>query len=118
LEVGEVDLACILGEPRPARSADAVIPAVDAEAMEMGVAPAEGDLDDVMELGDGTAAADQDSPPDHGADLADADVELVDGRDRVTGHDPSQRTRGLPQESAPGLARSLLMQSVLGVGLG
>jgi hypothetical protein len=35
------------GEPETAQSADAVIPAVDAEAMEMGVAPAEGDLDDV-----------------------------------------------------------------------
>src|SRR6478752_2481168 len=75
--------------------------------MEMGVAPAEGDLDDVMELGNGALAADQDSPPDHGADLAAPDVELIDGRDRPAGHDPSQRTRGLPQESAPGLAHSL-----------
>jgi hypothetical protein len=33
-------------------------------------------------------------------------VELVDGRGRLAGHDPSQRTRGLPRESAPGLARS------------
>src|SRR5262249_13542682 len=91
----------------PARPAGTIIPAVNAEAMEMGVAPSEGDLDDVMELGDGTLAADQDPSPDHGADLADPDVELVDGRDRLTGHGPGQRTRGLRQESAPGLARSL-----------
>src|SRR5512135_1695156 len=108
LEVGEADLMGIQGEPGPARSADAVVPAVDAEAMQMGVAPAEGDLDDVMELSEGTLAADQDPPPDHGADLADPDVELVDGRNRRTGHDPSQRTQGRPQESAPGLARSPL----------
>ena len=61
LEVGEADLAGILGEPEPARSADAVIAAVDAEAMEVGVAPIEGDLDDVMELGEGAVAADQDA---------------------------------------------------------
>ena len=107
LEVGEADLACILGEPGPARPADAIIPAVDAEAMEMGVAPAEGDLDDVMKLSEGPLTADQESPPDHGADLADPDVELVDGRNRLAGHDPRQRTQGRPQESAPGLARSL-----------
>ena len=53
--------------------------------------------DDVMELGEGAVTTDQDPPPDHGADLADPDVELVDGRNRLAGHDPSQRTQGLPQ---------------------
>jgi hypothetical protein len=33
-------------------------------------------------------------------------VELGDGRDRLAGHDSSQRTQSLLQESAPGLARS------------
>jgi hypothetical protein len=42
--------------------------------------PAEGDRDDVMELGEGALTADQDPPPDHRADPADPDMELVGRR--------------------------------------
>src|SRR5262245_52271054 len=45
-------------------------------------------------------------PPHHGADLAEPDVELVDRRNRLADHDPSQRTRCRAQQSAPDLARS------------
>jgi hypothetical protein len=60
---------------------------VDAEAMQVRVAPVEEDLDDVMDLGEVALTADQDPSPDHGADLADPDVELIDGRIGPLGHD-------------------------------
>ncbi len=41
LEVDEPNLACILGEPKTAVPADPIISAVDAEAMQVRVAPAE-----------------------------------------------------------------------------
>jgi hypothetical protein len=48
---------------------------VDVEAVEVGVGPAEGNLEGVMEVGERTVAADQEPPPDHGADVADPDME-------------------------------------------
>ena len=70
----------LLGDRRDVLADDLLVTAVDAEAMEMGVAPAEGDLDDVMELGDGTPTVDQDASPDHGADLPDpVGDQLADG---------------------------------------
>jgi hypothetical protein len=51
---------------------------MDAEPVEMKVGPTKGDLEDVVELGKGAVATDQEPPPDpdHGADPADPDVEL------------------------------------------
>jgi hypothetical protein len=91
LEVGEANLVGILGEPGPSRPTDAVIPGVDAEAMEVGVGPAEGDLERVMELGQGAVGAHQEPPPDHGADLPDPDVELVDLGRRLIGRGKQRR---------------------------
>ncbi len=66
LEVGESDLARILGKRNSTDSADAIVASVDAEAVELGVGPAEGDLEDMMEGGQRAVAADQEPPPDHG----------------------------------------------------
>src|SRR5512135_2252611 len=106
LEVDEPNLACILGEPETTVPADPIISAVDAEAMQVRVAPAEDDLDDVMELGEGAATTDQDPPPDHGADLPDPEMDLVDGRISPIGHDLDQGNRRRARWSAPDLARS------------
>jgi hypothetical protein len=74
-----------------------MVAAVDPEATEVRVAPIEEDRDDVMELGQGAFTPVQDASPDHGTDLADPDVELVDERNHLAGHDPSQRTQGRPR---------------------
>ena len=46
--------------------------------MQMGVIPAHGDLQGIMEVGDGAVAAHQEPAPDQRRDLAQPDVELID----------------------------------------
>jgi hypothetical protein len=59
LEVIEPDRVGIVGERESPHPADAIVAAVDAEPVEMEVTPAEGNLEHVMELGEGAVAADQ-----------------------------------------------------------
>lgn len=87
-EVGESDLACILGRRESADSTDAIVAAVDAKPVEMEITPAESDLEHVMEVGEGAIAAHQEPPPDHGADLPDPGMELVDLGRGLIGHGP------------------------------
>ncbi len=65
---------------------DAILPAVD-ESVQVLVAPAEGDLEGVVEVGDAAVAADKEPAPDQGADAAQHDAEPVDaetgGRRRI-----------------------------------
>jgi hypothetical protein len=58
-EVIEPDGVGIVGERESPHPADAIVAAVDAEPVEMEVTPAEGDLEHVMEFGEGAVAADQ-----------------------------------------------------------
>ena len=106
LEAVEPDRVGIVSEPGSPDPAEAIVAAVDAEAVEVGVGPAEGDLDGRMEIGQGAVAADQEPPPDHGANLADPDMELVDLGRGFIGHGLGQRTRSQDRRSAPGLSRS------------
>jgi hypothetical protein len=50
---------------------------VDVEAVEVVVLPAHHDLNDVVQLGQRRELTDEDPPPDHGADLKKANLELV-----------------------------------------
>ncbi len=106
LEAVEPDRVGVVRKRWSSDPADPVIPAVDAEAMEVGVSPAEGDLDDGMEINQGAVAAHQKPPPDHGADLADPDMELVDLGRGFLGHGlgsvPEAGTEGQPP-FCPGL---------------
>ncbi len=105
--VGRVGTTALSKESAgPADPVDAIVPPVDSEAVEVEVGPAEGDLDRVMEIGECGVGAHQEPPPDHGADVPDPDVDLVDLGRRFIGHGPSQRTRGRPRSSAPGLSHS------------
>ena len=70
------------------------------------VTPAEGDLKHLMEIGEGAVTAHQEPPPDHGADLLDPSMDLVDLGHRFLGHGSGHRTRGRPRSSAPGLSHS------------
>jgi hypothetical protein len=51
-EIGKVDLMWIVPEPETARVGDAVFTAVDDEAVQVLVAPAEGELEGGVQVGD------------------------------------------------------------------
>src|SRR6266545_2966585 len=55
-----------------------IIFAMNAKPMEMEIAPIEGDLQRVMEIGDGAGLCDQQAPPDQRADLAQHHPQLID----------------------------------------
>ncbi len=55
----------------------AILPAVDEERVEMDVGPTHHELEDVVEIGNGTAAADQYAPPDGGANFAQPNPKLI-----------------------------------------
>ena len=50
------------------------------ELVEVVIAPAEGGLEDLMELGEVGVATDEQAPPDHRTDATEHDAELVDGQ--------------------------------------
>jgi hypothetical protein len=56
----------------------AVLPAVDDEAVQVLVAPARGDLERGVEIGDAAVAADKKPAPDQRADATQHHAELVD----------------------------------------
>jgi hypothetical protein len=51
--------------------------ALDTELVEMGVGPPHGDLEDVVQIGNGTVTADEQAPPDHRADAQEDHFEVV-----------------------------------------
>jgi hypothetical protein len=57
---------------------DPVVLAVNVEAIEVRIAPAHGDLNGVMEIGDRLIAAQQNAAPDHRPYFAQSHLELVD----------------------------------------
>src|ERR1035438_1933615 len=86
-EVGEADSFCIGREANTADLADAVIPAVDVEPMEMRIRPAKRNLERVVKIGDRAIAAHQQPAPDHRADLANPHVNPVSFAAQGVGHD-------------------------------
>jgi hypothetical protein len=56
-EVREPDRSPIGREAGSSRPVDAIVPSVDAKAVEVAVEPADGDLDRVMEAGEGVVGA-------------------------------------------------------------
>src|ERR1017187_69097 len=65
---------------------DPVVLAVNVEPVQMGIAPAHGNLNGVMEIGDGLIAAQQNAAPDHGAHTPQNHLELVDASLTRFGH--------------------------------
>ena len=68
----------IVGKADAAQLGDAVGLAVNDKAVEMGVGPAEGDLEHGVEVGDRGITTDEQPAPDGGADLEQSGVELID----------------------------------------
>jgi hypothetical protein len=76
-KVGEANLLCIGREGKAAYLADAVIPPVNVEPMEMGIRPAKRNLERVVKIGERAIAAQQQPARNHRANLADPDVDSV-----------------------------------------
>jgi hypothetical protein len=74
-EVAEPDSYAMVGHPR-----GAVLPAVDEEAVQVQVLPAEGHLKHAVELRQDGVIPHEESPPDERADAAEHHPELVEAR--------------------------------------
>jgi hypothetical protein len=77
-QVGEPDLRRVIRKPQTTGLRDAITLPPDDELMEMLAFPAHGDLEGIMQVGNGAIAADEKTPPDARTDLSQPDVELVD----------------------------------------
>jgi len=77
-QVAEANLLRVVSKADTPWLGDTIGLAIDHESVEMAVGPAEGDLQHVMEVGDGSLAADEQPAPDRRADLDERDVKLVD----------------------------------------
>ena len=67
--LAEAHLLRVVGKKAAAGLGDAVLLAMDHKAVEVRVGPAEGDLEDVMQVGDRGVAANEQSAPDGGVDV-------------------------------------------------
>jgi hypothetical protein len=79
-EIRQADLCGLVGKADPAELGDAVVLAVDHKAMQMGVGPAEGDLDAMVQVGTGRGGMHQEPAPDERADRTEPKAKLKDGR--------------------------------------
>jgi len=79
VEILEVYLVRIIAEPRAAQPGDTVPFAADHKLMEVEIGPAQGDLQRVVEVGDGAVTTHQQPPPDQWADLTQIHAQLIDG---------------------------------------
>lgn len=104
-KIGQADLVGVVGEAGPAEVSDAVVLAVNDELVEVGIAPAEGDLDDGVQLGDGRRIAHQQAVPDQRADSVESDAELVDSRGVGGGHTAPRSSQAAGQGVVPSRER-------------
>jgi hypothetical protein len=65
---------------------NAVILTVNAKSMQVRITPAEGNLYDVMKIGQGRIVADQKAPPDHRTNSANPNMNLTDFGARILIH--------------------------------
>ena len=84
-KVGQAYVSGIVTEADPAVMPDAVLAAVDDEAVQVLVGPAQDSLQSVVEIGDGAVAANEQAAPDQRADAAQDDAQLVHHRVGVRG---------------------------------
>lgn len=78
MKISKAHLSSISREPQAAGAVDTILPTPKGEAMQVLVAPTEGNLDRVVEIGEGVVAKQEQSTPDHRTDLAQPDTELID----------------------------------------
>ncbi len=76
-EGSQGDLAWIVGKADASIAVDAIRLAMNAELMQMQVLPAHGDLQHIVQLGDGCVTGDEQAPPDQGSDVTQRHLELI-----------------------------------------
>ena len=96
-EIGQAKVVGAVGKADPTEVGDAVGLAVSDELVEVGVAPAEGDLDGGVQFGDGRRIGHQQPAPDQRADSVEPDAELVDSSGVGKGHTAPRRTEAASQ---------------------
>ena len=79
-KVGQAYVSGIVTEANPAVMPDAILAAVDDEAVQVLIAPAQCSLKGCVEIGDRTVAANEQAAPDRRADTAQDDAQLVHHR--------------------------------------
>jgi hypothetical protein len=84
-KLGQVYVSGIVTEADPAVRADAVLTAVDDEAVQMLVAPAKDELERREQVGNGAVAANEQAAPDQRADTTQDDARLIHHRLMVRG---------------------------------
>src|SRR5262245_18830193 len=77
LKITEMDLNRVIGKDHPPARIDTVVLAMDDEAMEMGVSPSRDQLHNIMEIGNGAVAADNEASPNHGTNAAYPHAKLI-----------------------------------------
>src|ERR1035437_7854281 len=85
-EVGQMDLLGIVAEPNASFVLPPEIFAMNMKLMEVGIAPAHGDLNRVVEISDAVVTAQQQAPPHHRANDAQHHFELVHTNQLRAGH--------------------------------
>ncbi len=82
-EVGKSDLERIVVKPQAAFASDPIVLAMHAKAMQMQVLPTHGGLEHGMQVADARITGDQQSPPNHGRNVAQRDLELIHRDERL-----------------------------------
>lgn len=84
---------------------DAIVLTMNAEAMEMGIRPAEGNLEGEMKIGDGMIRADEESAPNQRANATQPDMQPIDFEGRhSTPRAMREPTKKLPTVVSPRFA--------------
>ncbi len=104
-ERGQAHLMRVVGEGHPTSIGDAVALGVNDEAVQVGIGPAEGELDGGVKLGDSRFSGDQQAAPDQRADSVEPDAELVDNRWVGGGHTTPCSTEATGQGAVPSRER-------------
>ena len=87
LKLMEIHVGRVIGKDHPPAMIDAIVLAVDEEGMEMGIGLAHDELQNIMEIDDGTVTADQNASPNRGANATQPNAKLVNGwRCLLTAH--------------------------------
>src|SRR5262249_54477117 len=100
-EISETKELGIVAKGDAAGVGNAVVLAVDDEAVEVGVGPIEGSLDEVVEISDRGITANEEAAPDERADPAEADAELVDVEEGGSGHTAPRDTQAADRGAVP-----------------
>ena len=77
LKITEIHLGRVIGKDHPPAMINAIVLAVDEESMEMCIGPAHDELQNIMEIGYGTVAADKNASPNLGVNATQPNAKLI-----------------------------------------